>query len=88
MVERVVQLVNPAGLHARPAAVFVQTAGRFQGTVVKVVKAGREVDCKSLLGILTLGAHQGDSLTIRADGPEEAAAVEALGELVAGGFGE
>lgn len=88
MIQAEVTLTNPSGLHARPAAQFAQTAGRFKATVVKVVKDGREVDAKSVIGIMTLGAKQGTILTIQAEGPDEAEAVQTLVTIVENGFGE
>ncbi|MGE5675792.1 MAG: HPr family phosphocarrier protein [Mycobacterium leprae] len=88
MMEKDVTLTNPSGLHARPAAQFVAAASKFKGTTVKVVKEGKEVDCKSILGIMGLGATKGTVLTIKADGPDEQAAVDALVSLIESGFGE
>ncbi len=78
---------NKVGLHARPAALFVRTAGKFKSKV-SAVKDGREVNAKSILSVLTLGAEQGAVVTIRAEGEDEAEAVEALKELVENNFGE
>jgi phosphocarrier protein len=75
------------GLHARPAALFVQTAKRFTCNVL-CTKDGREADAKSILGILTLGANKGAVVTIRAEGEDEADAVAALKRLVEDNFGE
>jgi phosphocarrier protein HPr len=88
MLEKQVTLTNGSGLHARPAALFVQAAARFKETSVKVSKGAKEVDAKSILGIMGLGAKQGDTLTLRADGPQEAEVVGELTALVEGGFGE
>jgi len=81
-------LINPSGLHARPAAQFVQTAGRFKGTSVKIIKESREIDAKSVIGIMSLGAKKGTVLTVRAEGPDETEAVKTLVDLIASGFGE
>ncbi|MBM4464054.1 MAG: HPr family phosphocarrier protein [Chloroflexi bacterium] len=78
---------NKVGLHARPAALFVQTAGEFKSKV-SAVKDGREVNAKSILSVLTLGAEQGAVVTVRAEGADEVEAVEALKELVENNFGE
>ena len=78
---------NKVGLHARPAALFVRTAGKFKSKV-SAVKDGREVNAKSILSVLTLGAEQGAVVTIRAEGEDEVEAVEALQELVENNFGE
>jgi phosphotransferase system HPr (HPr) family protein len=78
---------HEVGLHARPAAVFVQTAKRFK-SVVKVGKDDMEVDAKSILSILTLGVNQNTVITIKAEGEDEEQAVTALQELVENNFGE
>jgi phosphotransferase system HPr (HPr) family protein len=76
-----VTLPGDVDLHARPAADFVRAAMRFDGEV-RVASGEREVDAKSLLSILALGARRGTVLRLRADGPDAAAAVEALEALV------
>ena len=81
MVEREVTVVPEAGLHARPAARFVKEAKRYSSEIV-VVKDGTEANAKSSLRLMTLGAHRGDKLVIRATGDDEEAAVEALAELI------
>lgn len=86
-VERRVTIVNPQGLHARPAAEFVKIAARFTAEVT-VAKDGHVVNGKSILGVMTLAAECGSAITIVADGPDAEAAVTALTELVARGFGE
>jgi phosphocarrier protein len=82
-----VTVVNALGLHARAAARFVQLAARF-ASQVRVARDARVMDGKSIMGILLLAAPRGTTLTISADGADEQAAVEALTELVASGFGE
>lgn len=77
MVEREVVVVPEAGLHARPAAMFVKEAKRYNSDIV-VVKDGTEANAKSSLKLMTLGAKHGDKLIIRADGEDENDAVEAL----------
>jgi phosphocarrier protein HPr len=79
--ERTVVVADPVGLHARPAAVFAQTASKFQATV-EVLAKGRKVNAKSLLSLLTLGVTQGESVTIRATGLEACAAVNALAAVL------
>lgn len=76
------------GLHARPAALFVQTANRYKDTRVELVKNGTVRDAKSILGVLTLGVTQGTTIVVRADGPHAADALTALQELAAHDFGE
>jgi phosphocarrier protein len=80
-------VVNQLGMHARAAAKFVHLAGRFEARI-RVSRQGREVDGKSIMGILLLAAARGSSITIIADGADEQAAVDALEALVANGFGE
>ena len=87
MQEVTLTIRNKVGLHARPAALLVQTAGRFKSEV-SAVKDGREVNAKSILSVLTLGAEQGAVVTIRAEGEDEVEAVEALKELVESNLGE
>jgi phosphocarrier protein HPr len=78
---------HKVGLHARPAALFVQTAKKFKSDIV-VRKDEREANAKSILSILTLGASQGSELTIEASGGDEQGALKALQELVEDNFGE
>ena len=80
---RVIELPDTVDLHARPAADFVRTAMRFSADVWVAV-GDREVDAKSLLSILALGAKRGTSLRLRAEGVDAAAALDALAEAVAG----
>jgi phosphotransferase system HPr (HPr) family protein len=75
-------LPDDVDLHARPAADFVRTAMRFQ-SAVRVAAGEREVDAKSLLSILALGARRGTLLRLRAEGPDAAEAVQSLAAAVA-----
>ena len=87
MTSRSVTVVNALGLHARAAARFVQLAARFTAHV-RVARDGKVMDGKSIMGILLLAAARGTTITISADGADEQAAVNALADLVATGFGE
>ena len=79
--KRTVSVVHRQGLHARPAALFVQMAKRFTSRVT--VKKGRKiVDGKSIMGLLTLAAHQGSRISIITDGSDAPEALERLVELV------
>ena len=69
------------GLHARPAAEFVKKAKQFTADI-KVVKDGREVNAKSSMQIMTLGAKKDNEIVIRAEGDDAKEAVEALAELI------
>jgi phosphotransferase system HPr (HPr) family protein len=77
---------NKVGLHARPAALFVQTAKLFESDI-NVAHKEREANAKSILGVLTLGAEQGAVITIHAEGPDAAQALAALQTLVEDNFG-
>ena len=78
---------HKVGLHARPAALFVQTAKKFK-SAVSVAKDDTEVNAKSILSILTLGVNQNTVITVKADGEDEQEAVTALQALVESNFGE
>ena len=81
MVEREVVVVPEAGLHARPAKELVKKARGYSSDIV-LVKDGQEANAKSPLKLMTLGAKKGDKLIIRAQGEDEAAAAEAVAELI------
>jgi phosphocarrier protein len=87
MTSRTVVVVNQLGMHARAAAKFVRVATRYQARV-RVARDTREMDGKSIMGILLLAAARGTSITIRAEGADEDEAVQALVALVESGFGE
>lgn len=78
---------NKSGLHARPAASFVQTARAFK-SVIHVKNGEKEADAKSILGILTLGVNNGTNIVITATGEDEEAALAALSQLAQNNFGE
>ena len=85
---RAVSLSNKYGLHARPATRIVGIANRYQAAVTLSNAAGRSVNAKSIMEVLTLAASSGASLTIRAVGDDAEAAVAEMAELIAGRFGE
>jgi phosphotransferase system HPr (HPr) family protein len=87
MSEITLTIQHSAGLHARPASLFVQTAKRFQSNIT-VSHGSRSANAKSILTVLTLGASRGAEVTIRAEGEDADAALEALQTLIAGNFGE
>jgi phosphocarrier protein HPr len=82
-----VKIINPLGLHARAAARFVHTASGFAARI-RVARGGREMDGKSIMGLLLLAAGQGSTITITADGTDEEQALAALRDLVERGFDE
>lgn len=85
--ERSVQIVNRAGFHARPAAMFVSLASKYDCEVT-VEKDGMEVNGKSILNVMMLAAEQGSRITIRARGNGACDAVDSLADLVESGFDE
>jgi phosphocarrier protein HPr len=87
MLSRSVTVTNQLGLHARAAARFVHLATRYESQI-RVTRDAKVMDGKSIMGILLLAAARGTPLTISAEGPDEAEAVEALCRLVESGFGE
>ena len=87
MTSQAVTVVNQLGMHARAAAKFVHLATRYEARV-KVARDRREMDGKSIMGILLLAAARGSTITISADGADERDAVTALVALVQSGFGE
>ena len=87
MPERTVQIVNRNGLHARPAAEIVKLASKFQAEIT-IVKDDLDVNGKSIMGVMMLAAEHGSSITLRAEGPDAAQALDALATLVGNKFGE
>jgi phosphocarrier protein HPr len=87
MTAQSVTVVNQLGMHARAAAKFVHLATKYESKV-RVARDRREMDGKSIMGILLLAAARGSTITISADGADEHDAVAALAALVASGFGE
>lgn len=87
MISRSVTIRNSVGLHARPATFFVQKANCFKSSIW-VEKEDCRVNAKSLLGVLSLGISKGASITLIADGADEAEAIDGLAALVDSEFGE
>ncbi len=87
MVEKMIQIKNKLGLHARAAVKFVNLANRYSADV-KVIKDNTAIDGKSILGILTLAATQGTPIVLRISGKDEGEAFEALAGLINDRFGE
>jgi phosphocarrier protein len=80
---RKVTLTNPLGLHMRPMSAFVQLASKFSCQVFVIGREEQRVDGKSMFGLMSLAAEQGTELTLEAEGPDSAAALDALAELLA-----
>ena len=87
MTARTVKVLNATGLHARPAGLFIETANRFR-SAVRVAKGERDVNGKSVLGLMLLEVTSGCEIVIKADGEDEEQAVDALAQLVARRFDE
>ncbi len=90
MAEAEIEVRNPSGLHARPAAAFVRAAGAFRADVrvTNLTRDGREANAKSVLGVMGLGVAQGHRIRIAAEGVDAEEAVAQLTELVGAGLGE
>ena len=87
MITRSVTIQNSVGLHARPATFFIQKANAYKCSIW-VEKEDCRVNAKSLLGVLSLGVSKGTTITLIADGADEAEAVEGLVSLVNEGFND
>ena len=87
MFSKEVEVLNQAGLHARPATFFIQKANEFKSSIW-VEKDERKVNAKSLLGVLSLGITKGTTINVIADGVDEEEAVVALVNLIASNFTE
>ena len=81
MVETNVTVTNPLGIHARPAALIVQTAGRFKSEI-RIIRDDLEVNGKSIMGVMMLAAEMGAVLTIRVWGEDEVECLQALTEAI------
>jgi phosphocarrier protein len=87
MIEREVTVRNRAGLHTRPASMLVRTASQFESEVF-LRRDNYEINGKSVIGVMTLAAEQGASLTLIVEGEDEDEAAEAIADLFDDGFGE
>jgi phosphocarrier protein HPr len=87
MPEREVKIVNKLGIHARPAAEIVKTAGKFKSSIT-IVRDDLEVNAKSIMGVMMLAAENGATIALRANGDDAEAALDALAAVIANKFGE
>lgn len=87
MVEKIIMVKNRAGIHARPAALIAQTANKFSSEVL-IEKDSITINAKSIMGVITMAAGYQTSLTIRAEGSDEEAAVNAIQLLFENKFEE
>lgn len=90
MIEKTIQVRHKVGLHARPAALFVQTAAKYS-SLIKVrnlTTNGNFVDAKSIIMVLTLGVMKDHEILIQTEGADAESALEAMKSLIEGNFGE
>ena len=87
MIVKEVMVTNQAGVHTRPASMIVRTAAKFKADFW-IQKDGYEINGKSIIGVMTLAAEQGSTLTLLFDGTDENEAAAAMEQLFADGFGE
>ncbi|HXN75237.1 MAG TPA: HPr family phosphocarrier protein [Gemmatimonadaceae bacterium] len=87
MPEREVKIINKLGIHARPAAEIVKTAGKFKSSII-IVRDDLEVNAKSIMGVMMLAAENGATIVLRAIGDDADAALDALSAVIANKFGE
>ena len=87
MIEGQFVIPNKLGLHARASALLVKTASRF-ASEIRIEREGVEVNGKSIMGIMMLAAAKGSSILLKVEGPDDAEAFAAIGELIRNGFGE
>jgi phosphocarrier protein HPr len=87
MPEREAKIVNKLGIHARPAAEIVKTAGKFKSNIT-IVRDDLEVNAKSIMGVMMLAAECGATITLRATGDDAEGALDALCAVIANKFGE
>jgi phosphocarrier protein HPr len=87
MVQKSIKVINDTGLHARPAALFVQAAGKYTSKIW-IEKDEKKVNAKSIMGIMSLGVSKGAIINIGADGPDEVEAVDILIDLIESKFEE
>lgn len=87
MIKKTVIVKNKFGLHARPAAMLVTTASKFESEFF-IAKDGMRVNGKSIMGVMMLAAEMGAELTLELDGPDEKQAMAAIVKVIESGFDE
>jgi phosphocarrier protein HPr len=81
MQTKTLTIQNPQGLHARPATAFVQKASSFSADI-NIIKGGKKINGKSIMGLMTLAAKQGDEITLEVDGSDEQEAIKELSQIL------
>ena len=87
MQQRELEIVNKLVLHARASAKLTQIAGKYKSDIW-LSRSGRRVNAKSIMGVMMLAAAKGATIVVETDGRDEADAMQAIADLVAGKFGE
>ena len=87
MVSRDVTIINPSGLHLRPAGILSQTAMKFKSDIV-IEGGDRKIIAKSVLNVMAAGVKCGAKLKVICDGPDEEEALEAVCDIIKSGLGE
>jgi len=87
VLQQELEIINRLGLHARASVKLTQTAGQFS-CEVWLCRNGRRVNAKSIMGVMMLAAARGTKVVVEAEGPDEAAAMAALSQLISNRFGE
>lgn len=87
MLHKVIKVKSPGGLRSKAAALFVQTASRFDSQLT-IEKGNKKVNAKSIMGVLSLGIDHGESVHLIANGEDAKQALQTMAELVEGGFCE
>lgn len=87
MIKQVISIVNPTGIHARPAAYIAKLAAQFDATI-RLAYKDKEVDAKSIVGVMSLAAQAGEEVCISAEGNQAEAAMNAIVDLLSKPFAE
>ncbi len=87
MIKRTVTIANKLGLHARPAAMLVTAAARFESEIF-LTKDSLRVNGKSIMGVMMLAAEKGSEVTVEVNGPDEESALDEIIRVIDSGFGE
>ena len=85
--EKKVTIKNETGIHARPASLLVEEANKYDANI-KIDNDGKEVNAKSIMGIMSLGVKKNTEVIVKAEGVDAEVAVNSIVELIESGFGE